>query len=117
MNPGEFKSPKISPEDDELLTELLEKIRKPFEDLESLLLGLDENSRIRYLTETIATSFLSSDPPRIIQDTVDLVRTFKFKKKLVGNISRSNNIKNLVAYELLFESLKIGRYYRNKTKS
>jgi hypothetical protein len=63
-------SPNSSSEDEELMTEILEKIRKPFEDLESLILDLDENSRVYYLTETIMVSFLSPDPEIIIQDWV-----------------------------------------------
>lgn len=116
MDLGGLEDIKSSPEDEELLTEILEKIRKPFEDLESLVVNLDENSRARYLAETITSSFLTSDPVKIIQDTVDLTRTFKFKKKLVDYISRRNNTNNSQAQAILIEALKMGKYYRNRVK-
>lgn len=69
-----------SNKDEELLAEILEKIRKPFEDLESLVANLREDQRTIYICGEITASLLSSDPVNTLQASVDITRAFKLKK-------------------------------------
>lgn len=98
------------------LVEILEKIRKPFEELEILTLNQSEPQRSKYLSNHISMALLSSDPIRTLEDVVSFIKAFKMRGRIGTYISRSINITPLEAQILLTENLKLGGYYRNKIK-
>ncbi|TVP40366.1 C2H2-type zinc finger protein [Candidatus Nitrosocosmicus arcticus] len=103
--------------EEELLSEILEKIRKPFEELESLVADQSEIPKALYLSRQITASFLSSDPVKILQELVNFIRIFKLKIKLVNYISKSDNIDSKKAESFFIETFKTGKYYMNRIKS
>lgn len=117
MDAGKHKDLPSSDMEEGLLSEILEKIRKPFEELESLVADQSEIPKALYLSRQITASFLSSDPVKILQDSVNFIRIFKLKKKLVNYISRSENVDSIKAESFFIESFKTGKYYRNRIRS
>ncbi len=100
-----------------ILVEILEKIRKPFEELEELTVNQSESQRSKYLSNQISMALLSSDPLRTLEDVVSFIKIFKMRGRIGTYISRSINLTPSEAQILLSENLKLGRYYRNKMES
>lgn len=117
MDAGNHKDPLGSDMEEELLDEILGKIRKPFQELESLAADQSEIPKAQYLSRQITASFLSSDPVKILQDSVNYTNIFKLKKKLVNYIVKSDNVDQIKAESFFIETIKTGKYYRNRIKS
>jgi hypothetical protein len=100
-----------------ILVEILEKIRKPLEELEELTVNQSESQRSKYLSNQISMALLSSDPLRTLEDVVSFIKTFKMRGRIGTYISRSINLTPSEAQILLSQNLKLGRYYRNKMES
>lgn len=117
MGAGKHKDLPSPDAEEELLAEILGKIRKPFEELESLVVDKAEIPKALYLSRQITVSFLSSDPVKALQDSVDYINALKLKKKLVNYIVQSDNIDPIKAESFFIETFKTGKYYRNRIKS
>lgn len=116
MNFNEYNLLGTPIEEAAALIDIIGKIKKPFETLESSILHIPEVQRIFYLSNLLISSLLSSDPVKIIQDSVDLVQSYKFKNKIVKYISQRNSSDSISAEILLLETFKGGKYYRNRMK-
>ena len=103
-------------EAERIMVEILEKIRKPFEELELLTVNQSEPQRSTYLSNHLSMALLSSDPARTLEDIVSFIKAFKMRRRIGTYISRSINITPSEAQILLTENLKLGGYYRNKIK-
>ena len=103
-------------EAERVLVEILEKIRKPFEELELLTANQPDPQRSTYLSKNISIALLSSDPVRTLEDIVSFIKGVKMRIRMGSYISRSNNIAPSEALILLTHNLKLGAYYRNKIK-
>ncbi len=117
IDAGKHKNLLNSDMDEDLLSEILEKIRKPFEELESLVADLSEIPKALYLSRQITDSFLSPNPVNFLQDSVNFIRIFKLRIKLINYISKSDNVDLKRAESFFTETFKTGKYYRNKIKS
>jgi hypothetical protein len=103
-------------EAERMLVEILEKIRKPFEELELLTENQSEPQRSTYLSNQISMALLSSDPLKTLENVVYFIKAFKMRIRMGTYISRSNNITSSKAQILLTQNFKLGGYYRNKIK-
>jgi hypothetical protein len=74
--------------EEKLLNVILEKIRKPFEELESLVANLSEIPKAQYLSTQIMSSFLSSESVNVLQGSIDYINTYESKKRLIIYISK-----------------------------
>jgi hypothetical protein len=98
------------------LTAAAAPVLDPFEELELLVVNPNETPRSFYLTEQVFAAILTFDPTKALQDSVDTIKLFNMRKRLVDYISKSKDVKELKPDMILMETFKIGVYFRNKKR-
>ena len=90
-------------------------LMQPFSELEKELDGNAED-KINYLYRLVVGALLSSDPVKMLQDTLDFNHSLKGKAKIVSYVAKGMHIDNIRAEQYLNEIIRNSKYFKNYSK-
>jgi ribonucleotide reductase alpha subunit len=103
--------------DEQINLDIFGRLIQPFEELEKALGGdVRQIERTTYLSNIIIGALSTSDPVKLIQDTLNFNHSIKGKVKMVSYVAQGMNISPLQAEIYLTKLIKSRSYYKNYTR-
>ncbi len=102
--------------DEQLILDIFGRLIQPFEELEKALGDVQQIKRTNYLSNIIIGALSSSDPVKLVQNTLNFNHSIKGKVKMVSYVAQGMNISPHQADIYLTELIRSSRYYKNYTK-
>lgn len=101
---------------DQAVLDILGKILQPLSELEIEFPSHEESKRTQFIANLLVGALISTDPVKVIQEQVDLIRSVKGKQKVVSYISRGMHMNSNQAEQYIDISIKKSKYYKNYTR-